>query len=96
MTALTRRSLPGLDGRVGTPGYDRDRVTAGVVHFGVGGFHRAHEAMYHDRLLHDGGLEWGVCGVGVLEADRRMQAVLHAQEAGRKYINVASRVLAGK
>ena len=33
------------------PEYDRDRVTVGVVHFGVGGFHRAHQAMYLDRLM---------------------------------------------
>ncbi|HJY96540.1 MAG TPA: mannitol dehydrogenase family protein, partial [Streptosporangiaceae bacterium] len=55
--------------------------TPGVVHVGVGGFHRAHQAMYHDRLLSDGGArEWGICGVGVLAADRRMKEVLDAQD----------------
>jgi mannitol 2-dehydrogenase len=62
------------------PAYDRSRVTTGVVHFGVGGFHRAHQAMYHDRLMNDGkALDWGICGVGVMPADRRMKAVLDAQ-----------------
>jgi mannitol 2-dehydrogenase len=62
------------------PGYDRDRVTPGVVHFGVGGFHRAHQAMYHDRLMNNGGgLDWGICGVGVMPADRQMKEVLEAQ-----------------
>jgi mannitol 2-dehydrogenase len=56
-------------------------VTAGVVHFGVGGFHRAHQAMYHDRLLREGkALEYGICGVGVLPADRAMKNALHAQD----------------
>ena len=59
--------------------YDRSTVTTGVVHLGVGGFHRAHQAMYHDRLLGAGAREWGICGVGVLDADRRMAEVMRAQ-----------------
>ena len=63
------------------PAYDRARVKTGVVHFGVGGFHRAHQAMYHDRLMNEGkALEWGICGVGVMPADRRMQEALDAQD----------------
>jgi len=62
------------------PTYDRSRVTTGVVHFGVGGFHRAHQAAYHDRLMNDGkALDWGICGVGVMPADRRMKEALDAQ-----------------
>ena len=73
--------LAALDDAVPTPGYDRSQVTAGVVHFGVGGFHRAHQAMYHDRLLSAGkGLEYGICGVGVMPADRAMKDVLDAQD----------------
>jgi mannitol 2-dehydrogenase len=59
--------------------YDRSSVTTGVVHIGVGGFHRAHQAMYHDRLLRAGVRDWGICGVGVLDADRRMADVMRAQ-----------------
>ena len=63
------------------PAYDRDRVTTGVVHFGVGGFHRAHQAMYHDRLMNRGeALDWGICGVGVMPGDARMRDVLRAQD----------------
>ena len=63
------------------PSYDRARVKTGVVHFGVGGFHRAHQAMYHDRLMNDGkALEWGICGVGVMPGDRQMQEALDAQD----------------
>src|SRR5260370_22021307 len=63
------------------PAYDRRQVTPGVVHVGVGGFHRAHQAMYHDRLMNEGkALDWGICGVGVLAADRRMKQALDAQD----------------
>jgi mannitol 2-dehydrogenase len=63
------------------PDYDRSRVTIGVVHIGVGGFHRAHQAMYHDRLMNEGkALDWGICGVGVLASDRKMQEALAAQD----------------
>ena len=68
--------IPGVD----VPGYDRDGITAGIVHFGVGGFHRAHLAMYVDALLEAGeARDWGICGVGVLDGDRAMQRVLDAQ-----------------
>ena len=67
--------------RLPGPDYDRRLVTPGVVHFGVGGFHRAHEAMYHDRLMNAGmALDWGICGVGVTPADRLMQRALDAQD----------------
>jgi mannitol 2-dehydrogenase len=63
------------------PGYDRSSVTTGIVHFGVGGFHRAHEAMYLDRLMETGeGLDWGICGVGVMPFDLRMRDVLTGQD----------------
>jgi mannitol 2-dehydrogenase len=63
------------------PGYDRSQVRTGIVHLGVGGFHRAHQAMYVDRLLQQGkGQDWGICGVGVLPSDRRMAEVMAAQD----------------
>jgi mannitol 2-dehydrogenase len=66
---------------VPAPAYDRARVTVGVVHFGVGGFHRAHQAAYHDRLMNAGeALDWGICGAGVMPADRRMRDALAAQD----------------
>jgi mannitol 2-dehydrogenase len=77
---LTNENLASIGEQVPTPAYDRSRVTAGVVHFGVGGFHRAHQAMYHDRLMNDGkALDWGICGVGVMPGDRRMKESLDAQ-----------------
>ncbi len=81
MPALTERTLALLDDRFEVPAYGRREVTTGMVHIGVGNFHRAHQAAYHDRLLGEGGpLEWGICGVGVLPADRRMEQALLAQD----------------
>src|SRR3954468_19841364 len=81
MTKLDGAHLAELDPEVGVPGYDRSRVTSGIVHFGVGGFHRAHQAMYLDTLMCEGeALDWGITGVGVLPGDRRMHEVLHAQD----------------
>jgi mannitol 2-dehydrogenase len=78
---LRADTLPHVGERIPVPTYDRNRLRAGVVHLGVGGFHRAHEAMYHDRLLNAGGpLEWGICGVGVMPRDRLMRDVLAAQD----------------
>jgi mannitol 2-dehydrogenase len=67
-------------GAVAVPGYDRSGLTAGIVHFGVGGFHRAHQAMVVDKLLERGeARDFAICGVGVLAQDRRMAEVMAAQ-----------------
>jgi mannitol 2-dehydrogenase len=81
MIALTAENLPRLPAGVSGPRYDRAQCTAGIVHFGVGGFHRAHQAMYLDRLMNDGkALDWAICGVGVMPGDRRMRDALDAQD----------------
>jgi mannitol 2-dehydrogenase len=78
-TAVSRATLGEL--AVPVPTYDRDALRVGIVHIGVGGFHRAHQAMYLDRLFAEGrDQEWALCGVGVLEADRAMGEVLHRQD----------------
>jgi fructuronate reductase len=49
---------------VALPAYDRDKVTIGVVHFGPGAFHRAHQAFYFDQLLAQDP-RWGLCAVSL-------------------------------
>ena len=81
MSPLNAQNLGSLPRDLPVPAYDRDQLRSGIVHFGVGGFHRAHQAMYLDRLMNDGkALDWAICGVGVMPADRRMQEVLTAQD----------------
>jgi mannitol 2-dehydrogenase len=79
MTALSAASLSSLS--VSAPTYDREAASVGIVHFGFGNFHRSHVAMYLDRLMESGaGLDWGICGVGVLEQDAAMRDVMSAQD----------------
>ncbi|MBV8955450.1 MAG: mannitol dehydrogenase family protein [Solirubrobacterales bacterium] len=81
--ALSGNTLASLADRLPVPRYDRKNLCAGVVHVGVGAFHRAHQAMYHDRLLNQEPkrwLGWGICGVGLLPGDRRMKEALDAQD----------------
>ncbi len=76
---LNSKSLSELD--IPVPTYDRAQVSTGIVHFGVGGFHRAHQAMYLDRLMNEGrALDWGICGVGVMPFDVKMKNTMHAQD----------------
>ncbi|WP_433679113.1 mannitol dehydrogenase family protein [Nocardia sp. CA-119907] len=82
-TSITLRAatVGDLSADLSAPNYDRSRITSGIVHFGVGGFHRAHQASYLDELLRRGGArDWGICGVGVRQEDRRMRDVLAAQD----------------
>ena len=66
---------------VETPRYDRSRLTTGIVHFGVGNFHRAHQAMYIDRLMNEGvAHDWAICGVGVMPIDEKMRDILANQD----------------
>lgn len=65
MTVRSEEALPGANRSVIRPGYDRRAVRPGVAHFGVGNFHRTHEAVYLDRCLHLPGNEgWGIVGIG--------------------------------
>ncbi len=81
MIKLSNANLATLPASVARPTYDRSKVTTGMVHFGVGGFHRAHQAMYLDRLMNKGeALDWGITGVGVMAADQRMRDALNSQD----------------
>lgn len=63
VTCLSAAAVADLTG-VAVPAYSRDRNAAGIVHFGVGAFHRSHEAMFVDRILRaDPAARWGICGV---------------------------------
>jgi fructuronate reductase len=66
LSALTFSSLPLT---VKVPGYDRTADAPGVVHLGLGAFHRAHQAMVFDQLLAGGDSRWGIHGVGMTRPD---------------------------
>ncbi|BBY18961.1 mannitol dehydrogenase family protein [Mycolicibacterium litorale] len=65
--------------RVTVPNYDRSALTPAVVHIGVGGFHRAHQASYLDDLARTGAsMDWGITGVGLHRPE--MKKALAAQD----------------
>lgn len=66
---------------VQTPAYDRSRLSPGIVHIGLGNFHRAHMAVYLDDLFAKGlGHDWAILGAGVRAPDARMREALLAQD----------------
>ncbi len=78
---LNSSNLPEIDRRLTPPTYDRTTLTPAVVHIGVGGFHRAHQAYYLHRLAADHGVtDWGIFGVGLREGDRAMAEALGGQD----------------
>jgi mannitol 2-dehydrogenase len=63
------------------PAYDRSKLTPGIVHIGLGNFHRAHMAVYLDDLFAMGLChDWAILGAGVREGDARMRDALKAQD----------------
>jgi mannitol 2-dehydrogenase len=81
MPPLRSNTLASLAGSLPVPSYDRSRLRTGIVHLGVGAFHRSHQAMYLDRLLEEGkGEDWAICGVGVLPSDRPIAEAMAAQD----------------
>lgn len=65
MSRLNQPALSSLPNDVAVPGYDRAQVKTGVVHLGVGAFHRAHQAVVFDDALASGDLRWGVLGASL-------------------------------
>lgn len=78
---LSDATLPMLSGEVQVPRYDRSALTPGIVHIGVGNFHRAHQAWYLHRLMQAGlAGDWAVVGSGVRPYDAAMRGKLLAQD----------------
>ena len=65
MTRLNDAALSGLPAEVAVLGYDRAQVKTGVVHLGIGAFHRAHQAVVFDDAIKGGDLRWGVLGASL-------------------------------
>jgi len=80
---VNEAALSRLPENVRIPKYDRHQISNGIVHIGVGGFHRSHQALYLDDYFHQNpGSDWGICGVGLLDYDydRRMRDALQSQD----------------
>lgn len=79
-TKLTLATLPAIT-TAATPTYSRADLTPGILHFGVGNFHRAHQAVYLDALFNLGeGHDWAIIGAGTRASDAAMRDALSRQE----------------
>ncbi|SFG11899.1 mannitol 2-dehydrogenase [Palleronia marisminoris] len=78
---LSQATLSDLPPEIRVPSYDRDNLMAGIIHIGLGNFHRAHQAWYLHRLM-DQGLahDWAIIGAGVRPADAATREKLLAQD----------------
>lgn len=78
---LNQANLNLLPNEIKVPRYDRSKIGQGIVHIGVGGFHRAHQTVYTEDLFNQHkDMQWGFCGIGLLEHDARMRDVLTSQD----------------
>lgn len=78
---LSNQTLAALGKGVRVPGYERHQLQPGILHIGLGNFHRSHMATYLERLFNQGNAhEWAVIGAGVMLADARMRRRLKAQD----------------
>ncbi len=81
LTPLSDATLHDLPAGVKVPTYDRETLTPGIVHIGLGNFHRAHQAWYLHRLMQDGrARDWAILGAGVRPSDAAQRERLLAQD----------------
>jgi fructuronate reductase len=66
---LNTKTITSLPDTVAQPRYDRSAQKAGCVHFGIGAFHRAHQAVYNDDAMNEGERDWGIIGVSLRSPD---------------------------
>ena len=78
---LSLETLASLPRGIDAPRYVRESLRAGILHIGVGNFHRAHQAVYLDDRFNAGAdLDWAIVGAGVCDADGAMRRDLAAQD----------------
>lgn len=75
MNRLNKHAIAELPKDVVLPSYDRTQLNAGIVHLGIGAFHRAHQAFYTEAVLNKFGGDWGIIGSSLRSASVRDQLV---------------------
>lgn len=77
---LNQANIGSISSEVKVPTYDRSKVNPSIVHIGIGGFHRAHQAYYTDLLLEQGKGNDGICGIGLLKHDKKIVDIMKEQD----------------
>jgi mannitol 2-dehydrogenase len=81
MIALNKANLSSIGQNIPLPAYDRSQLSPGMVHIGLGNFHRAHQAWYLHRLFEQGlNFDWAIIGAGVRPYDAQMREKMAAQD----------------
>lgn len=81
MTTLSANALKELGTSVAVPQYNRNDLSPGIVHFGVGNFHRAHQALFLHNLFDQGkNHDWAIIGAGVMEEEKTQYEHLKRQD----------------
>lgn len=81
LVQLSQECVSSLPASVALTTYSRASSEPAVVHFGVGAFHRSHQAVYLDELMDlDSDPSWGICGVGLMESDASVLDNLRKQD----------------
>ena len=81
LLVLNNATLADVPTDILRPTYDRGALTPGIVHIGLGNFHRAHQAWYLHRLMQSGlAMDWAIIGAGVRSYDAQMRERLLAQD----------------
>ncbi|MDF7667066.1 fructuronate reductase [Orbaceae bacterium ESL0727] len=57
------------------PHYDRQKMVSKIVHLGFGAFHRAHQALFTDRLLNSGKSDWAICEVNIVGGEQLIEGI---------------------
>lgn len=79
--ALSNATLGQLPDNIARPTYDRAKLTAGIVHIGLGNFHRGHQAWYLHALMQQGlAHDWAIVGAGVRPGDAVQREKLCKQD----------------
>ncbi len=78
---LNQKNITSIASQLACPKYERNAVKTGIIHIGVGGFHRSHQAYYIHQLLRDTqNSDWGICGIGLRQGDKGIADVLKEQD----------------
>ncbi len=94
---LSVANLDQIADRVAVPSYRQADLSPGILHVGVGNFHRAHQSVYLHRLFEMGlDHDWAVVGAGVTKYDEVMRAKLRSQDWLTTVIELDPEQLSGR
>lgn len=97
VVSLSLAALADLDPAIARPAYDRSDISAGIVHIGLGNFHRAHMGVYLDDLFNQGkSLDWAIVGAGIKDFDAQRRDILKKQDWLTTIVDLAPGALSAR